>query len=247
MQYKHKTKMLLALPMLLAILILTSCDNLGRNVTPDGKVTSNTLSFTGIGGVSANNAFEVIVKISDTEENVVIEANENLHRYIEVTRSGNVIEVGLVHNVNIKGHATLRAIITTKSMYQFFASGASHITVQDSISAPNMYVDLSGASSLNAELYANHMNAELSGASQINLSGECANFELDLSGASEASGYDYIIETLNGDFSGASSAQLTIENAIYLDASGASSLQYKGNAILKGQDLSGGSTIQHVF
>lgn len=231
---------------LFAALALTSCDNLGTPISPSGKVTTQTLNISGITGVDVHDAFNVRVQFSETEEKVEIQANENLHRYVEVTKKGQVVEIGLVKGVNIKGNATLNAVVTTKNMNRFYASGASVITVEDSIKDATINIDLSGASQFNGLVWNDKIIAGLSGASVLNLSGVSTQCNLDMSGASATKTFDFSSDYFTGDFSGASAANISIQKSIQLKASGASILNYQGNATIDSQDLSGGSSIHKV-
>ena len=59
---------------------------------------------------------------------------------------------------------------------------------------------------------------------------------------------DYGLETdhLNAELSGASNVSLTINEEIDIEASGASILKYKGNAVITNQDLSGASSVKKM-
>lgn len=246
MQVTIKNK-ILSITTFAFLLLVTGCNTLGSKVDPSGKVTSNTLQISGVRGVDVSDAFTVRVILSDSIENVEIRANENLHKFIEVKKDGDELKIEVVNDVSITGNTTLEAIVTTKSMHKFYASGASQINVMDTIFEDEIMLDLSGASQLNAVIKANSIFAGLSGASKVALNGTCSKMHLDMSGASNFSGFDCVVDDFDGDFSGASTAKLTIENTIRMEASGASSLKYKGNAIIEEQDLSGESSIQHVF
>lgn len=228
------------------LVLVTGCDTLGSKVDPSGKVTSNSLQITGVRGIDVSDAFSVRVILSDSIENVEIRANENLHQFIEVSKDGDKLAIEVVRGVNISGNATLEATVTTHSIHKLYASGASHIRVENSILEDEIMLDLSGASHIKADVMTDKFFAGLSGASSVELSGNCGLMQLDMSGASNVSGFNCIVDEFDGDFSGASMVKLSIEKTIRLVASGASILQYRGNASIANQDLSGGSSIKKV-
>ena len=57
--------------------------------------------------------------------------------------------------------------------------------------------------------------------------------------------YDLIVDYLNIELSGASEAFLLINETIDINASGASVLNYKGNAVVNNQKLSGSSEVRN--
>jgi hypothetical protein len=93
-------------------------------------------------------------------------------------------------------------------------------------------------------LQAVNVVADLSGASVMNISGSADIFEIEASGASVCKDYGFEVKKLEAQISGASNMSITVEDEINIEASGASSLKYKGNATIKSQNLSGASSIR---
>ena len=58
--------------------------------------------------------------------------------------------------------------------------------------------------------------------------------------------YDFQTDFLNANLSGGSSISLTVNQELSIEASGGSSVLYKGDGIIINEDLSDGSSIQHV-
>ena len=213
------------------------------SVTPSREISTDEYSFSGYSNLSISHAFNVQVIFSDTEESVVIEANENLHQYIKVVKDGYSLSIGLDNNVRIKGNATLKAYVTTKALNNFSASGASHITVKNVISQTDVVIDLSGASYFIGEIQTEELKVDLSGASEITISGFTDECFISASGASRFRDYSLTTDFLYADISGASSVYISINKEISIEASGASMLYYRGQAFPISQDLSGGSKI----
>ena len=83
-----------------------------------------------------------------------------------------------------------------------------------------------------------------SGASQIELYGSAESVDLDLSGASHFDGYDLETDIYNVDVSGASHAKIFVNSELSADVSGAASLKYKGEPIIKQHDVSGAGSMR---
>ena len=237
---------LLSLAVLVCALFLFSCDIHENDVRPSSKITTSQVSFSDYTAIDASTAFTVYINFSDVEESIEIEANDNLHQYIEVKKENETLIIGIENGVHIRGNSTLKAYITTKNISSFSASGASKIIVEDLIEASNVNIYLSGASNFSGELKVDQLFADVSGASVLNIAGFSNDFELEASGASVFSDYEFKTSTIDADLSGASNAALTIEDEIYIEASGASILKYKGNAVITHQDLSGASSIKKM-
>ena len=227
-------------------LFLYSCDINDTHVIPDNKVTTRQATFSDYDMIDASTAFSVYLTFSDTEESIEIEANENLHQHIVVEKVGGVLKIGLEHNINVKGSATLNAYVTTKHVSGYSASGASRFIVENRIESEEASIYLSGASNFTGALEVNKLYVDLSGASIINIDGTTNVFDLEASGASVMRDYEFESKSLKADLSGASSIHVTVDENIYVEASGASVLLYKGSAVIKNQDLSGASFIKKM-
>ena len=226
-------------------LFLSSCE-LHESIVPSSNITTREKSASDYDAIDISHAFTVYVNFSDTEESIEIEANENLHPYISVRKVSRTLIIELENNINIRGNATLNVYITTKNVTDYTASGASSFIVEDKLSDHDVKIDLSGASFFSGDLETDYTDASLSGASHLELEGNTGSFTLDASGASSIRDYNFIVDNLDIDLSGASDAHLTVNNEISADVSGASSLYYRGTGVVSHQNVSGASEIIKV-
>jgi hypothetical protein len=223
-------------------IILNACDSV-IDVVPSNNVVTQEYTFSGYENIETESAFTVYVEFSDTEESIVVEANENLFEYIEVNKTSDNLKIGFRENISIKGSATLKAYVTTKDVSGYLATGASKFIVEDEILTEDAIVFLSGASQFIGEMYVENLYAEMSGASSMKLIGESASTDVTASGASSIGDFEFSTEYLRVIFSGASLASLTVTDKMDVSASGASIIRYKGDAVINSQNLSGGSQI----
>jgi len=236
-----KTQIILT-RLVLTSLLLNACDNI-LFINPSDDVTTQQHFFSDYDQIETESAFTVYVRFSDTEEQIEIEANDNLHEYIEVRKESGTLKIGLRDNKNIRGPATLNAYITTRNVTGYNASGASRFIVDGDISGENASVFLSGASRFSGEMHVENLFADLSGASLLRMTGNADAADLRASGASGIEDYEFSTDYLNIDLSGASHASLTVTETMDIKASGASIVRYKGQGHINSQNISGGSQI----
>jgi len=236
-----KTQIILTTLILMSI-IFNACDDVS-SIIPDDNVTTQQYSYSDYDQIDTESAFTVYVEFSNTEETIEIEANDNLHQYMDVKVESGALKIRFRDNINIKGSATLNAYITTKNVSGYSASGASHFIIGDDVESENANIFLSGASKFTGEMHVANLSADLSDASVLELSGEAEAFNLTASGASAIGDYGFSTENLNINLSGASNASMTITEKMDVQASGASVLRYKGPADINSQNLTGGSQI----
>lgn len=237
-----KTKTIF-IAMAVACGILTSCDY--DHVRASDEITTKDLTISDYDKLKVSNAFDVYITFSEDKEEIRIEANDNLQDRIVVAREGNEIIIKLKKFTTVSGNPTLKAFITTRDISEFDLSGAASITLETPWDITKGKIELSGASDFTGEIIANFLEVDMNGASKTDIYGEVKSLHADLSGSSDLRDYDLQIERLNIDLSGASEAFLTATESIDVDASGASTLNYKGSAIVNHQRLKGASQLKN--
>ncbi len=221
--------------------LLSSCYK--DTIRVSGDVTREEINLSGYSGLRVSHAFNVFVTFSDTEERIVVEANDDIQGHIIVEKDRNHLIVRLRKHTNIKGNATLNVYITTDNITYFDAAGASNITLENELVAEKAAIELSGASNFSGALNLARLDLESHGASNIDIFGNIDQFDASLSGSSDLRDYDLTVKELYIELSGASDAFLSVTESIDIDASGASSLNYRGDASVDKKRLTGASQI----
>ena len=206
--------------LIFGIVLLTSCDKETVNVS--GEVTRVQVNLKGFTGLKVASSFSAFVTFSDTEEKIIVEANEDIQNLVVVEIKDNNLEIKLKKQTNIRGNATMNVYITTKNINYYLATGASRITLESELIAESAKIDLSGASIFSGQLNTDNLELEAEGASQIDIFGKTGEFKAELSGGSGLLNYDFLVKNLTIALSGASNAQLAVSESIKIDAAGAS-------------------------
>jgi hypothetical protein len=203
-------------------------------------------SISGFSKVSISDAIESELMFSNKGENVVVEANSSIHQYIITEVISGVLFVRVKRNVEFKSPPTIRVHITASNLDDIAVSGASSLTLLNDLVAPNVSIDISGASQMSGGIVVDNGSIELSGASRGQFEGAIGSANMDLSGASSLGNLSLSVDNLDIDLSGASSARLRVNNSIDISASGASTLEYLGDAVIKNSNLRGASSIRRL-
>lgn len=108
-------------------------------------------------------------------------------------------------------------------------------------------ISLSGSSNLTLENVATEkLEIEISGASKITGNGFANDFSLKSSGASSVKLFDLETDNTSIDTSGASKIEIAVNKTLNISSSGASKISYKGDPAIK-QRLSGASKIERIL
>jgi hypothetical protein len=102
---------------------------------------------------------------------------------------------------------------------------------------------LSGASDFKGSVKFDELSIDQSGASDVRINGNVGSLTIEASGASDTKGYDLITDKCSVHASGASEISITVNKELEAHASGASSINYKGEAVIRGLHSSGASSV----
>lgn len=133
--------------------------------------------------------------------------------------------------------------ITMPSILSANFSGASDSRISgfDDLEAFDLY--LSGASVSQLNINAEELDVVLSGASYLTVRGEGEYLEADMSGASVLKAFHFLVTDADINASGASDADVTVDNNLKAIARGASVITYRGNPMVN-SDVSGSSAVR---
>lgn len=221
-----------------------------NNITATKQFT-DVEQFSGVYGAGA---IEVDISYGPTQTVELVADREVIDDYIAVVQNGML-------SVERKDHFQVcfiwcrrlrptQLLITTPSLEHIELSGASEAYLFESeemIATGNVFtVELSGASMIDIEdIEAKKMIIDASGASSVYVEGTTQELDVDASGSSSI--YAVSLEAVEADVdvSGASDARVNVSEALVVEATGASSVEYAGDPSLK-SGQSGASDIRKI-
>lgn len=237
MNAKIKSGTILTIGLLLLFcFFMISCD---EAIPGSGKSIKETRNVNSFSRIVVSGAIKIVLTQASTEK-VVIEADDNLMKYITTNVIGNTLEIDMKERVN--SLSTIIAYISFKDLTYLDLSGACELTNNDTLVLQELSIDGSGASEFDLKMKLEKLNLDLSGASEIDLAGSAKTLIADLSGASDLSSDDFKVETASIDISGAGSARVYVTTELNASVSGAASVRYKGEPKLL-TDISGAGSI----
>ncbi|MBU0473420.1 MAG: DUF2807 domain-containing protein [Bacteroidetes bacterium] len=231
-----------------SILFITAgCDESitdSNGIKGSGNVVDVAIDFTNFSKVEGGNAFKINITKGEVYS-VVLKVDDNIVKYLEVSKEGNALKVFL-ENGHSFNNVTLEAYITIPNLESVNFSGAVNASINNFEFENDLNVELSGASNLTSNIKTGDVIFKISGASRATLSGRGENISANVSGASSLQLFNFSIINANLNISGASSSTLNISGLLNANISGASSLYYSGNPTMGNINISGASTIQRL-
>ena len=195
--------------------------------------------------IKVSNAFDVYINQSN-EESIAVSASQTKYRdRIKVEVKDGILHVWYDNKMQWNmGDKKLKAYISFRNIDELEVSGACDVVIAGELKADDLKIELSGASDLKGKLDVKNLSVNLSGASDMTVTGGTASqLKIDASGASDFKGFDLVTEICDAEASGASDIKITVNKELSAQASGASSVHYKGNGVIKELRTSGASSV----
>lgn len=230
-------------PHVAALLLLAIVASGCTAVRGSGDVVTIEVPVDDFNRLAVSHSFDVNVSVGD-EPSLTLRVDDNLESSLDVEVTDDTLRIGLQPRTSVS-NATLEADVTVTSLDAVEGSGAVSIDL-GSLAGSTLELQLSGASDLNGAVDFDNVTGVLSGASNISLSGRVATLDVDASGASDLALLDLEVDGLIVSLSGASSAEVSVNDSIRASLSGASSLRYRGDPDVTTIDVSGASSIGRI-
>lgn len=243
---KTSVKIGIAIAYILAVLTSSCVGFNEKNVKLSGVTKVSTKEVSAFDKVDVSGAIDVIVNIGNKSE-VVIEADSAIMPYVvtEVKdRELKIYNKDIIGFYNFKNNKIL-VTITTPSILELESSGACDVTIND-LKTDMFKVSLSGACDLIGSFECNVLDFESSGSSDSKLKGKVKNCNIELSGACDIKALDLEVDSLKIEGSGSSNVEITVQNSLDVELSGASELRYKGEPKYIKTDMSGVSNLTKI-
>ena len=230
--------------LLLAVTLFLSLTTMAQTVHDANAEVRNVSGFR---GVNVSHAIDLFLSQGNTEAVAISAKDAKVKERIKTEVKEGILYISFDSkgwkDWNM-GDQKMKAYVTIKDINRLEASGASDVDVSGTLRTDNLKLTLSGASDFEGAIEAKSIQIRGSGASDIKITGSAQQANIEMSGASDFKGYDFKIEHCKAEISGAGDMQLYVNKELEAQASGASSIKYKGDAVVKKSESSGASSIK---
>lgn len=238
-----QSRLILAMLLLFVMQLSGACVFNPFAVEGSGKQISEDRQVSAFHAIKISGGFEVELIQSDAESLTIL-ADDNLMNLIKTEVRNGELKISLTEPV--RNAKKMKAIITFRHLDNIDISGAVRLKGMNSMSFEKLSIDASGASDIRLDLTSNSLDMDLSGASKTNMSGKVNKVDADCSGASKFYASELETSSFRFEASGASYAEVWVKDRLSVDASGASTVRYKGKPANIEKTTSGASSVKEM-
>jgi hypothetical protein len=191
--------------------------------------------------IEVSGSATVVYTQSDTVI-VKVEADKDEINNVYTTFEGDILIIKAKGSFN----HPYKVYVFGNTLSHLTISGASKFTTPGSINADSLAMVVSGASDVNVKTKSSLVDVTLSGASVITLEGNTQALHSNVSGASSLKAYKLNAITSDVKVSGASTAKIFAAEKINANATGSSTVKFKGDPKEVSAEASGSSSVAKV-
>lgn len=190
--------------------------------------------------IDLGGAYKLVLRQDSSVQSLTINADENLLPYIKTEVRNNRLRV--YSDEDICDEVVIA--ISMKELTDIEASGAVEIEMTNRFVTSEFGLDVSGAVEARLNIEAQKIRTELSGAGEIEYQGKADEHKVSISGAGELKAADLVVNKYDIDVSGAAECSIHVLRELDVQASGASSIVYRGNPTEINQNVSGAGSVK---
>ncbi len=220
---------------ILSVLALTACKELIGERGNEDRVTKS-ITIDSFEKIEISGNFKITLTPSEDNE-LAIEADENLHQYIDVFVRGNTLYILTDRRLNSRKGIIID--IPVMELRRITSSGVSTIESKGLIKSADLEIEISGAGKLDLNLDVKEVTLDLSGATLVYLEGIAEKLDVDMSGAGSLSAGEFKVQDCMVNISGVGHVLVNVTGMLDAQVSGLGKVEYVGDPKSIRGDVSG--------
>jgi len=207
---------------------ITACvdGQIRRTVYGNNHVVKKERDAGNFSGLRVSSGIDVYLKQTD-DESIVVEADENLHEYIQTEIRDGILNV--YTEANIREAEMKRVYVTMREINSLKTTSAGDIIGETPVKTEKLELSASSAGDIKLEVYAKEIEANISSSGDVTLTGEVDILDATLSSAGDLNAFGLEVREAEVSASSAGDADISVSERLRARASSAGDINYRGN------------------
>lgn len=211
---------------LLALPILSACDQSGFCIQGEGDVETRTLDLSRFEGVEVSGSTKVFISRGSNQK-VEVKGQANILDLLETDVEGDVWDIEFERCIS--NHKAVEVYITVPQLSSANVSGSGYVELEDRFRVREFDAAVSGAGDIKGKIDADVLESRISGSGTIELSGAANRQEVKISGSGKYYAFDLRSREVTVNISGSGQAQVDASDVLDASISGSGRVRYRGN------------------
>ena len=245
---KIKTKTLIT-TVCLSIFLITASANAqwwgSKKVKGNGKMVTKEQKTGDYDAIGVAGSFDVEL-VSGTEGNIVIRAEENLIKHIEIEIKDNVLKIKTEKGYSLRPSKNNKMLITVpfKDISKVSLAGAGDVVTKNAvIRADSFKASIAGSGDMVLEVNASRVKGSIAGSGDLKLMGSATDFECKIAGSGDVHAFDLKSENVEASISGSGDARVHCNGMLKARVVGSGDIKYQGSPQKEDTKVTGSGVI----
>lgn len=223
--------------------LLTSCNE--STIQGSGNITSKEIVVENYNEINLNATAKIIYEAKpDQPTYLKVEGDDNLIAYLEIKTKDSKLDISQKQNIN---PTSLVVYTNSPSLKSVTGKGVSDFYLKGSVAGDELNVVQEGIGNFTADnLVFAKAKFVLKGASDFVLGGQIGKAVYELSGNGNIRASQLVVNDLDCQLNGNGYMQVNADQKLSIDIKGNGSVEYKGNAEITKQNISGTGSISKL-
>lgn len=223
-----------------------SCNNIGWNVKPSGKVVTDTIKIETFKTLLNNSSANVELDHTINPNELIIIGDKNFIENLNINNNGTNLNIENKNNISFNTTSSPIVIkLNNNLLEKVMIAGSGAIKTNNLTIKNDIEFHISGAGTIDVDLFNNNTSVFVSGAGDIKLRGSSSSLKAIMSGAGNLDAEKLQNKTATVEISGAGNGKVNTTEELNVKISGIGNLNYKTHNELKViQKISGIGSIE---
>jgi len=216
-----------------------------KKVRGRGPVVSRTMDLDDVDAVVHEISGTLIIE-QGRDEKLVVEAEQNLHEYLDIRQRGGTLRIGSRRRVDLRPTEPVRFRLTVRNLEEIALNGSGDVEA-DGLDVPELELDLRGSGDVTlADLAAGTLDVSISGSGDVEVDGRVDAQRIRISGSGDYDAVGLRSEAASAAVSGSGSIAIWVRETLEAAISGSGDIRYRGEPRLRRRSVSGSGDIEPI-
>lgn len=215
-----------------------------KKINGNGNVIVEKRSVSDYNSINVAGSMNVKL-VPGTEGNLVVEAEENLMKYLITEVKGDVLSVKIEsgYNISTSMNKKFKVTVPYKDIEKIALSGSGKIFTNEVIKANKFSTSLSGSGDVNLLLDTQKTYASVTGSGDIRLKGKTQEIECEVTGSGDLHASEFKAKEGFANVTGSGDIKLYVDDFIKARVTGSGDIHYLGNPEREDKKVTGSGGI----
>jgi hypothetical protein len=230
----------------ISTLLLVSCRMRFSTEKGSGVLESKEKILGTISIVEVSGNFKVKIIPSD-EHRVIVETDDNLHRFLRIEEDDNRLRVGVKNNARLKPSKPIILKVYMQEVKRVELAGSCELESEGLLKHDDhMDITMAGSSKANVEVDAPSINVSMAGSGKVKARGKTRNLKIKIAGSGDFSGSELLSESTEISISGSGDASVFSSVDLKVSIAGSGKVLYGGNPANVKKSIAGSGVVKPI-